>query len=64
MISPRTELTHLCLAFHKQDRDQACKSKSDATECGVWSGPKLFAFRTGIAKNVKVKTNHGILYSN
>ena len=36
-------LTHLCLASHKRDIGKQCRPRSDAAECGVWSGSTLFA---------------------
>ena len=51
-------LTPLCLVSHKRDSGKQRRPKSDATECdlaptecGVWSGSKLFAFSTGISVN-------------
>ena len=41
--------THLCLASNERDIGKQCTPKSDATECGVWSGSALFAWSTGIS---------------
>ena len=36
-------LTHLSLASHKRDIGKQCRPRSDAAECGIWSGSTLFA---------------------
>ena len=51
-------LTHLCLASHKWDIGKQCRPRSDAAECGIWSGPALFAVSTGISiKHGYIKKN-------
>ena len=53
-----TLLTHLCLASYKRDIGKQCRRRSDAAECGVWSGFTLFTFSTGISiKYGNNKTN-------
>ena len=42
-------LTHLSLASHKGDTDKQCRPRSDAPECGVWSGATLFALNSEIS---------------
>ena len=42
-------LTHLCLVSHKRDISKQCRPRSNAAECGVWSGSTLFALSTGIS---------------
>ena len=42
-------LTLLCLASHKWDNGKQSRPRSDAAECGVWSGSILFALNTGIS---------------
>ena len=40
-----SRLTHLSVASHKRDIGKQCGPRSDATECGIWSGSTLFASR-------------------
>ena len=49
-------LTHISLASFFLDLDKQCRPRSDATECGVWSGSPLFAYKMfyeNSNKNVK-----------
>ena len=51
-------LTHLSLASHKRDIGRQCRPRSDAAECGVWSGSTLFALNSEISlKYGNNKTN-------
>ena len=40
---------NLCWASLKRDIGKQCRSRSDAAERGVWSGPSLFSLNTGIS---------------
>ena len=40
-----TKLTHLSLASFLWDIGKQWKTRSDAAECGVWSGIALFAYK-------------------
>ena len=48
------DVTHLSLVFHKGEIDKQCRLRSDAAECGVWSGSALFALNTGISINMVI----------
>ena len=52
-------LTHLCLASHIRGIGKQCRPRSDAAECGVWSGSTLFTLNIGISvehgNNIKKK---------
>ena len=55
--------THLCLVSHKMDLGKQCRPRSDAADCGIYSGSKLFAFRTEISiKHNNNKNEPDILY--
>ena len=48
---------------YKRDRVKQCRSRADATECGIWSGSTHFALNTGISINmVLIKTNRHTVY--
>ena len=38
-------LTHISLVSFLWDIDKQCKPRSEAAECGIWSGSPLFAYR-------------------
>ena len=41
-------LTQLYQDSHKKDIGKQCRPRSDAAECGIWSGPVLFALNKWI----------------
>ena len=43
-------LTHIRLASHFWDLGKQCRPRSDATECGIWSGSTLFASKNFYSK--------------
>ena len=45
LAGPLCILTHLSLASFLWDIGKQCKTRSDATKCGVWSGSQMFAYR-------------------
>ena len=41
--------SHFSLETPKRVTDKKCRPRSDATQCGIWSGSTLFSLNTGIS---------------
>ena len=63
LFGAASELTHLNLASNKKDTGKQCRTRSDAAECGVWSGSIQFTLSSNISVTmITIKTNRLPLY--